>query len=179
MGRPREPTSLSRNVDANLVSLFSSGSLSGDTRGYRGRNNSNNFDLNRNFPDQFANITEPLQPETVAVMNWLKSVPFVLSANLHGGTTLLSAFQVFETDTRSEKFWVFISLNFSHSYTLLKWVCFLWTAGSLVVNYPYDDEMEGKSQYSQSPDDSIFRQVSLAYSQVTRQAAPLKASCSF
>lgn len=57
----------------------------GDVDGYKGRNNSNNFDLNRNFPDQFFTITEPRQPETIAVMNWLKSVPFVLSANLHGG----------------------------------------------------------------------------------------------
>lgn len=57
----------------------------GDVKGYQGRNNSNNFDLNRNFPDQFVNITDPRQPETVAVMNWLKNNPFVLSANLHGG----------------------------------------------------------------------------------------------
>ncbi|XP_071353378.1 carboxypeptidase D [Trachinotus anak] len=93
----------------------------GDVKGYKGRNNSNNFDLNRNFPDQFATITEPRQPETIAVMNWLKSIPFVLSANLHGG--------------------------------------------SLVVNYPYDDDKEGTTQYSQSPDDKVFQQVSRAYSQ--------------
>ncbi|XP_039986082.1 carboxypeptidase D [Xiphias gladius] len=93
----------------------------GDVKGYRGRNNSNNFDLNRNFPDQFTTITEPRQPETIAVMNWLKSIPFVLSANLHGG--------------------------------------------SLVVNYPYDDDKEGTVQYSQSPDDKVFQQVSRAYSQ--------------
>lgn len=64
--------------------------LTGDTTGYLGRNNSNNFDLNRNFPDQFFTITDPRQPETIAVMNWLKSVPFVLSANLHGGAVSLS-----------------------------------------------------------------------------------------
>ncbi|KAM9358701.1 carboxypeptidase D [Symphorus nematophorus] len=93
----------------------------GDIKGYKGRNNSNNFDLNRNFPDQFTTITDPRQPETIAVMNWLKSVPFVLSANLHGG--------------------------------------------SLVVNYPYDDDKQGISQYSQSPDDKVFQQVSRAYSQ--------------
>ncbi|CAL8351183.1 unnamed protein product [Lota lota] len=93
----------------------------GDEKGYRGRNNSNNYDLNRNFPDQFVNITEPRQPETVAMMNWLKSIPFVLSANLHGG--------------------------------------------SLVVNYPYDDDKEGASEYSKCPDDEVFHQVSKAYSQ--------------
>lgn len=93
----------------------------GDVKGYKGRNNSNNFDLNRNFPDQFSTITEPRQPETIAVMNWLKSIPFVLSANLHGG--------------------------------------------SLVVNYPYDDDKKGTTEYSLSPDDKVFQQVSRAYSQ--------------
>ncbi|XP_037124503.1 carboxypeptidase D [Syngnathus acus] len=93
----------------------------GDVRGYRGRNNSNNFDLNRNFPDQFATIKDPRQPETIAMMNWLKSNPFVLSANLHGG--------------------------------------------SLVVNYPFDDDEEGKTRYSKSPDDKIFQQLSRTYSQ--------------
>ncbi|XP_076027482.1 carboxypeptidase D [Genypterus blacodes] len=93
----------------------------GDVQGYKGRNNTNNFDLNRNFPDQFVSIKEPRQPETVGVMNWLRSVPFVLSANLHGG--------------------------------------------SLVVNYPYDDNRNGLSQYSESPDDKLFQQVSRAYSQ--------------
>ncbi|KAL6116189.1 cpd [Pungitius sinensis] len=93
----------------------------GDIKGYRGRNNSNNLDLNRNFPDQYFTSNETRQPETIAVMNWVKSIPFVLSANLHGG--------------------------------------------SLVVNYPYDDDKEGLSQYSRSPDDDVFQQVSRAYSQ--------------
>lgn len=58
---------------------------SGDRSSTVGRNNSNNYDLNRNFPDQFLPTTDPLQPETLAVMNWLRDFPFVLSANLHGG----------------------------------------------------------------------------------------------
>uniref|UniRef100_A0A3Q1G7H1 Carboxypeptidase D, a n=1 Tax=Acanthochromis polyacanthus TaxID=80966 RepID=A0A3Q1G7H1_9TELE len=88
---------------------------------YKGRNNSNNFDLNRNFPDQFTTITDPRQPETIAVMNWLKSIPFVLSANLHGG--------------------------------------------SLVVNYPFDDDRDGLVHYSPSPDDEVFKHLARAYSQ--------------
>jgi len=39
--------------------------------------------------------------------------------------------------------------------------------GSLVVNYPYDDDKDGLSEYSRSPDDSVFKQVSRAYSRVT------------
>ncbi|XP_053729224.1 carboxypeptidase D [Synchiropus splendidus] len=93
----------------------------GDVKGVKGRNNSNDFDLNRNFPDQFAVISDPRQPETIAVMNWLKSIPFVLSANLHGG--------------------------------------------SLVVNYPYDDDKEGVTQYSTCPDDKVFQHLARAYSQ--------------
>ncbi|KAK2490986.1 hypothetical protein MC885_010671 [Smutsia gigantea] len=85
-----------------------------------GRNNSNNFDLNRNFPDQFFQITDPTQPETIAVMSWMKAYPFVLSANLHGG--------------------------------------------SLVVNYPFDDDEQGFATYSKSPDDAVFQQIALSYS---------------
>ncbi|XP_053130971.1 carboxypeptidase D [Hemicordylus capensis] len=97
----------------------------GDRMGTVGRNNSNNFDLNRNFPDQFVQITDPLQLETRAVMNWLKSYPFVLSANLHGG--------------------------------------------SLVVNYPYDDDQQGIATYSKSPDDAIFQQLALSYAKENTQ----------
>ena len=50
------------------------------------RNNANGIDLNRNFPDQFFPSTSgPPQPETRAVMKWIKSTPFVLSASLHSG----------------------------------------------------------------------------------------------
>ena len=52
-----------------------------------GRSNANNVDLNRNFPDQYFGLTSGKpQPETAAVMKWIKSYPFVLSANLHGGS---------------------------------------------------------------------------------------------
>ncbi|XP_053313003.1 carboxypeptidase D [Spea bombifrons] len=100
-------------------------SQEGDRDGVIGRNNSNNYDLNRNFPDQFFQITDPPQLETLAVMNWLKTYPFVLSANLHGG--------------------------------------------SLVVNYPYDDDEKGASMYSKSPDDTVFQQLALAYSKENKK----------
>uniref|UniRef100_A0A8C5H4J4 Peptidase M14 domain-containing protein n=1 Tax=Gouania willdenowi TaxID=441366 RepID=A0A8C5H4J4_GOUWI len=93
----------------------------GDANGFKGRNNFNNIDLNRNFPDQFFPNTVVRQPETLAVMSWLSSIPFVLSANLHGG--------------------------------------------SLVVNYPFDDDKDGNTHYSPSPDDAVFQMVARAYSQ--------------
>ncbi|KAM8769489.1 carboxypeptidase D isoform 1-T1 [Acanthopagrus schlegelii] len=124
-GTDPEVTKLVNNTRIHIMPSMNpdgyEASTEGDVKGTKGRNNSNNFDLNRNFPDQFATITDSRQPETVAVMNWLKSNPFVLSANLHGG--------------------------------------------SLVVNYPYDDDKKGVSQYSPSPDDKVFQQVSRAYSQ--------------
>ncbi|KAM8971979.1 carboxypeptidase M [Pelodytes ibericus] len=55
-----------------------------------GRYNKNNFDLNRNFPDAFETNTAMIQPETQAVMDWIKSESFVLSANFHGGAMVAS-----------------------------------------------------------------------------------------
>ncbi|KAF3826024.1 hypothetical protein GH733_006138 [Mirounga leonina] len=55
-----------------------------------GRENNNYYDLNRNFPDAFEFNNVSRQPETVAVMEWLKTETFVLSANLHGGALVAS-----------------------------------------------------------------------------------------
>ena len=81
--------------------------------------------MNRNFPDQYFKNreNEKQEPETLAIMDWVKSLPFVLSANLHGG--------------------------------------------SLVANYPFDDNVENAHGVtSPSPDDKIFKQISKAYSMV-------------
>ena len=48
------------------------------------------MDLNRDFPDQFqrgaSGVAEPSgseQPETLALMNWIRHGNFVASASLH------------------------------------------------------------------------------------------------
>ncbi len=62
----------------------------GDCYSLVGRFNVNDYDLNRNFPDLFSfnkchYSNGEIQPETQAVINWLESNQFVLSANFHSG----------------------------------------------------------------------------------------------
>lgn len=63
-------------------------STEGDATSAVGRQNAHGVDLNRNFPDQYGTneFNDKAEPETLAVMNWTLSLPFVLSANLHGGS---------------------------------------------------------------------------------------------
>ena len=57
----------------------------GDVIGAKGRQNAHFVDLNRNFPDRRGQNNIHRQRETLAVMQWIKAYPFVLSANLHNG----------------------------------------------------------------------------------------------
>ncbi|XP_024411441.2 carboxypeptidase N catalytic chain [Desmodus rotundus] len=79
----------------------------GISRYMAGRNNANGVDLNRNFPDLNTyiyynekyggpnhhlplpdNWKKQVEPETRAVIQWIRSFNFVLSANLHGGAVV-------------------------------------------------------------------------------------------
>ena len=57
----------------------------GDVSGVQGRQNAHFVDLNRNFPDRLGQNNVKRQTETLAVIEWIKAYPFVLSANLHNG----------------------------------------------------------------------------------------------
>lgn len=70
--------------------------------GEHGRGNFKDFDLNRNFPDFYNKNPFPTQPETYAIKDWLKRVPFILSASLHGGA--LVANYPFDTVKEMSKF---------------------------------------------------------------------------
>jgi hypothetical protein len=52
----------------------------------------NNIDLNRNFPDYLGGKNPlPIRAlETTAIMSWLQNIPFVLSANYHGGAFIIN-----------------------------------------------------------------------------------------
>lgn len=63
----------------------------GDRQGYTGRENIHGIDLNRNFPPKYPSHREKTsgmypEAETLVVMAWLTAHPFVISANLHGGS---------------------------------------------------------------------------------------------
>ena len=85
----------SMNPDGfELAKEGSCGYMYEPSQGRSGRNNANNIDLNRNFPDQFKDWNSfelsKAQPETRNVMRWIYKNPFVLSANLHGGSIVAS-----------------------------------------------------------------------------------------
>jgi len=65
----------------------------GDVSGVLGRGNAHYVDLNRNFPDQFIDVPNNFEPEVTHMMKWMQEYPFVLSANMHGGS-LVSALMV-------------------------------------------------------------------------------------
>ncbi|GAV90329.1 Peptidase_M14 domain-containing protein [Cephalotus follicularis] len=63
-------------------------SMNPDGFSLRRRGNANNIDLNRDFPDQFFPVNDDVgarQPETRAIMSWLRKIQFTASASLHGG----------------------------------------------------------------------------------------------
>jgi len=54
------------------------------------RVNSNGYDINRNFPDPEVSSPPPLQPETTAMMAFMREKHFILSANLHSGAEVIN-----------------------------------------------------------------------------------------
>ncbi|XP_075534715.1 carboxypeptidase M-like [Dermacentor variabilis] len=62
----------------------------GSCWGPRGRHNARDVDLNRNFPTRYNTQMEEEQPETAAVRRWSRQIPFVLAANLHGGSLVVN-----------------------------------------------------------------------------------------
>ncbi|XP_019950948.1 carboxypeptidase Z-like isoform X2 [Paralichthys olivaceus] len=121
-----------------------------------GRNNAQNIDLNRNFPDLTSVVYSrrrqntyrtdhvpipdyywfgKVAPETYAVMKWIRSIPFVLSANFHGG--------------------------------------------DLVVSYPYDLSKHPleRNLLSPAPDDQVFKFLARGYAESHERMSYENANC--
>uniref|UniRef100_A0AC34Q904 Peptidase M14 carboxypeptidase A domain-containing protein n=1 Tax=Panagrolaimus sp. JU765 TaxID=591449 RepID=A0AC34Q904_9BILA len=88
----------------------------GDEMHGPGRDNANGVDLNRNFPRRKGASQMP-EVETLKVMEWSKSIPFVLSANLHGGTRIVNYpfddFQFGRSQTGDHD--IFVKLAYSYA----------------------------------------------------------------
>ncbi|XP_006875370.1 PREDICTED: carboxypeptidase Z [Chrysochloris asiatica] len=132
----------SMNPDGYEVAAAEGAGYNGWTSG---RQNSQNLDLNRNFPDLTSehyrlagvrgarsdHLAIPqhywwgkVAPETKAVMKWMKAIPFSLSASLHGG--------------------------------------------DLVVSYPFDfsRQPEEEKMFSPTPDEKMFKLLARSYADV-------------
>lgn len=103
----------------------SSEGLCESLQNYYGRFNARGIDLNRDFPDRFdQKLIEKLykperQPETLAMMDWVKSNPFVLSANLHGGAVVAS----YPYDNTAWVVWCFDTHNVSSFLSFVIVLC--------------------------------------------------------
>ncbi|CAA6671716.1 unnamed protein product [Spirodela intermedia] len=125
------------------------------------RGNANNVDLNRDFPDQ---------PETKAVMNWMRKQRFTASASLHGRRATAFPF-----------FFCLASVGYSDEHTPLcrvyradtlgrasmashaEYLVF-FCSGALVANYPWDGSRDSRKEYYACPDDKTFRYMANVYS---------------
>ncbi|XP_026678697.1 carboxypeptidase D-like [Diaphorina citri] len=166
--------------------------VEGNCRSGRGRNNINNHDLNRQFPDYFrhnrSNIptlvstSQSIDPEVQAVIDWMNSVPFVMSLQLHGGNVVASyPYDSFYGESKNNinnhdlnrQFPDYFRHNRSNIPTLVStsqsidpevqavidWmnsVPFVMSlqlhGGNVVASYPYD------SFYGESPNERLIRQ---------------------
>nr|XP_010915069.1 carboxypeptidase SOL1 [Elaeis guineensis] len=89
----------------NNVHLHVLPTMNPDGFALRRRGNANNVDLNRDFPDQFYpmnDIVSLRQPETKAIMNWIKERHFTASASLHGGALVANYPWDGSQDTRTQ-----------------------------------------------------------------------------
>ncbi|XP_012666425.2 carboxypeptidase Z [Otolemur garnettii] len=132
----------SMNPDGYEVAAAEGAGYNGWTSG---RQNAQNLDLNRNFPDltsEYYQLAEArgvrtdhipipqhywwgkVAPETKAIMKWMRTIPFVLSASLHGG--------------------------------------------DLVVSYPFDfsKHPQEEKMFSPTPDEKMFKLLARAYADV-------------
>ncbi len=82
------------------------------------RNNYNNYDLNRNYPDPTGDMYPdgPRQIETQYFMDWAQERDFVMSANFHGGAELLNyPWDYTTTNYPDKQWWIDVCIEYAQS----------------------------------------------------------------
>lgn len=81
------------------------------------RFNANNFDLNRNYPNPEGTPELPIQPETQAMMNFVDTMHFTMSANMQGGIELVNfPFDTWKSNDKKHAdhyWWYFVSREYA------------------------------------------------------------------
>ncbi|XP_057532033.1 carboxypeptidase SOL1 [Amaranthus tricolor] len=101
-------------------------SMNPDGFALRKRGNAKNVDLNRDFPDQFFatnDLEDARQPETKAIMRWIRRIQFTASASLHGGA-LVANYPWDGTEDKKKEYYAspdddafrFLASVYSHSH---------------------------------------------------------------
>ncbi|KVH98605.1 Peptidase M14, carboxypeptidase A, partial [Cynara cardunculus var. scolymus] len=101
-------------------------SMNPDGFSLRRRGNAKGIDLNRDFPDQFFPMNDDFnkrQPETKAIMKWIKEMRFTASASLHGGA-LVANYPWDGTEDKSKSYYAcpddeafrYMAKLYSHSH---------------------------------------------------------------
>ncbi|VIO89779.1 Zinc carboxypeptidase family protein [Brugia malayi] len=109
----------------------------------QGRTNAANVDLNRDFPQRLnPAMIRNVQPETSAVMRWTRSIPFVLSANLHDGSLVVNfpyddgKIEGIEAKTGDHKLFVVLSYLYARAHH------YMWKKGPRCINQHDDDSLD-------------------------------------
>ncbi|VDN08461.1 unnamed protein product [Thelazia callipaeda] len=109
----------------------------------QGRTNAAGIDLNRNFPQRLGpNSVRNMQPETEAIIRWTKAIPFVLSANLHDGSTVVNfpyddgRIEGVEAKTGDHELFVQLAYSYARAHK------FMWKKGPRCIGRFEDDELD-------------------------------------
>nr|XP_054774143.1 carboxypeptidase D-like [Lytechinus pictus] len=131
----------------------------GDNKWSTGRANANGKDLNRDFPDL----------DTIYFGSRMGNFPRRHGKNNHISMALRGNLKQFQPETLAIISWL-QEYPFCLSANL--------HGGDVVANYPFDASHNGKAEYEATPDDSIFKQVALAYARENPvMSDPNRASC--
>uniref|UniRef100_A0A2K6KVG6 Carboxypeptidase Z n=1 Tax=Rhinopithecus bieti TaxID=61621 RepID=A0A2K6KVG6_RHIBE len=149
----------SMNPDGYEVAAAEGAGYNGWTSG---RQNAQNLDLNRNFPDltsEYYQLAETrgvrsdhipipqhywwgkVAPETKAIMKWMQTIPFVLSASLHGGDLVVSYPFDFSKHPQEEKMFSPTPDEKMSDFNYLHTNCFEITVELGCVKFPPEEAL--------------------------------------